>query len=36
MKAQSQSGAASGVPGVAMPKTTEVIVIQTPRAGRNP
>ena len=28
-EAQSQSGAASGVPGVAMPKTTEVLVIET-------
>ncbi len=28
--AQSQSGAASGVPSVAIPKTTEVLVIQTP------
>lgn len=31
--AQSQSGAASGVPSIAIPKTTEVIVIQTPRQG---
>jgi hypothetical protein len=31
--AQSQSGAASDVPSVAIPKTTEVIVIQTPRQG---
>src|SRR6266851_9775092 len=31
--AQSQSGAASGVPSVAIPKTTEVIVIQTPKQG---
>ena len=31
--AQSQSGAASGVPSVAIPKTTEVLVIQTPRQG---
>src|SRR6195256_1151391 len=29
--AQSQSGAASGVPSVAIPKTTEVLVIQTPK-----
>jgi len=36
MKAQSQSGAASGVPSVAIPKTTEVIVIQTPRQGVTP
>ena len=33
MKVQSQSGVASGVPSVAIPKTTEVIVIQTPRQG---
>src|SRR5580704_11669156 len=31
--AQSQSGAASGVPSVAIPKTTEVLVILTPRKG---
>ena len=31
--AQSQSVAASGVPSVAIPKTTEVLVIQTPRQG---
>src|SRR3979409_979094 len=31
--AQSQSGAASGVPSVAISKTTEVLVIQTPRQG---
>ena len=31
--AQSQSGAASGVPSVAIPKTTAVLVIQTPRQG---
>ena len=31
--AQSQSGAASGVPSIAIPKTTEVLVIQTPRQG---
>src|SRR5258707_10685338 len=31
--AQSQSGAASGVPSVAIPKSTEVLVIQTPRQG---
>jgi hypothetical protein len=30
---QSQSGAASGVPSVAIPKTTEVLVIQTPKQG---
>jgi len=29
--AQSPSGAASGVPSVAIPKTTEVLVIQTPK-----
>ena len=34
--AQSQSGAASGVPSVAIPKTTEVLVIQTPRQGVTP
>jgi len=31
--AQSQSGAASGVPSVAIPKTTAVLVIQTPKQG---
>jgi hypothetical protein len=31
--AQPQSGAASGVPGVAIPKTTEVLVIQTVKQG---
>src|SRR5690348_5206036 len=31
--AQSQSGAASGVPSVAIPKTTEVLVIQTVKQG---
>ena len=31
--AQSQSGGASGVPSVAIPKTTEVLVIQTARQG---
>ena len=36
MKAQSQSGAVLGVPSVAIPKTTEVIVIQNPRQGVNP
>ncbi len=30
---QAQSGAASGVPSVAMPKTTAVLVIQTPKQG---
>jgi hypothetical protein len=34
--AQSQSGTASGVPSVAIPPTTEVIVIQTPRQGVTP
>jgi hypothetical protein len=33
--AQSQSGG-SGVPSVAIPKTTEVIVIETPRQGVTP
>src|SRR5215472_14535031 len=32
---QSQSGAASGVPSVAIPKTTEVLVIETPKEGCN-
>ncbi|MBV8830439.1 MAG: hypothetical protein JO108_14535 [Acidobacteriaceae bacterium] len=31
--AQSQSGAASGVPSVAIPKTTGVLVIQTAKQG---
>jgi hypothetical protein len=31
--AQSQSAVAPGVPSVAIPKTTEVLVIQTPRLG---
>jgi len=31
--AQPQSGSASGVPSVAIPKTTGVLVIQTPRQG---
>ena len=31
--AQSQSGAASGLPSVAIPKTTEVLVIETPKQG---
>src|SRR6476660_10316951 len=31
--AQSQSGVAPGVPSVAIPKTTEVLVIQTPKQG---
>ena len=31
--AQSQSGPTSGVPSIAIPKTTEVLVIQTPKKG---
>jgi hypothetical protein len=34
--AQSQSGAASGVPSVAIPPTTEVLVILTPKQGVTP
>src|SRR5215469_16476062 len=34
--AQSQSGVASGVPSVAIPKTTEVLVIQTAKRGLDP
>jgi uncharacterized protein YbjT (DUF2867 family) len=34
--AQPQSGVASGVPSVAIPKTTEVLVIQTARQGVTP
>jgi hypothetical protein len=34
--AQSQSGGASGVPSVAIPKTTEVLVIETPKQGVTP
>ena len=34
--AQSQSGVASGVPKVAIPKTTEVMVIQTAKHGVTP
>jgi hypothetical protein len=34
--AQSQSGAASGVPSIAIPKTTAVLVILTPRKGVTP
>jgi len=34
--AQSQSGAASGPPSVAIPKTTEVLVIQTAKQGITP
>jgi len=33
---QSQSGGASSVPSIAIPKTTEVIVIETPRQGVTP
>lgn len=31
--AQSQTGAASGGPGIAVPKTTAVLVIETPKQG---
>ena len=31
--AQSQAGATSGVPGIAIPKTTAVLVIETPKQG---
>ena len=34
--AQSQSGAGSGVPSVAIPKTTAVLVILTPKPGVTP
>jgi hypothetical protein len=34
--AQSQSGGASGVPSVAVPKTTAVLVIETPKPGVTP
>jgi hypothetical protein len=34
--AQSQSGAASGVPSMAIPKTTAVLVILTPKQGVTP
>jgi hypothetical protein len=34
--AQSQSGVASGVPSVAIPKTTEVLVIQSAKQGVTP
>ena len=34
--AQSQSVGASGVPSVAIPKTTEVLVIETPKQGVTP
>jgi hypothetical protein len=33
---QSQSAGGSGVPSIAIPKTTEVIVIETPRQGVTP
>ena len=35
-KEQEQSGGASGVPAVAIPKTTGVLVIQTAKRGVNP
>jgi hypothetical protein len=34
--AQSQSGVASGVPSLAIPKTTEVLVIENPKKGVTP
>ena len=34
--AQSQSGAASGLPSAAIPKTTAVLVIETPKKGVTP
>src|SRR5215472_254946 len=34
--AQSQSGSASGVPSIAIPKTTTVLVIETPKKGVTP
>ncbi|PYV63130.1 MAG: hypothetical protein DMG95_07770, partial [Acidobacteria bacterium] len=34
--AQSQSGAGSGVPSVAIPKTTAVLVIETPKQRVTP
>jgi hypothetical protein len=34
--AQTQSGGASGVPSIAIPKTTAVLVIETPRQGVTP
>ncbi|HYM74906.1 MAG TPA: hypothetical protein VE377_02920 [Candidatus Dormibacteraeota bacterium] len=34
--AQSQSGGASGVPSIAIPKTTAVLVIETPKQGVTP
>lgn len=33
---QTQSAGGSGVPGIAIPKTTEVIVIETPKQGVTP
>lgn len=32
-QAQSQAARASGVPGIAIPKTTEVLVVETPKQG---
>src|SRR5947207_2030009 len=34
--AQSQSGSASSVPSIAIPKTTAVLVVQTPKKGVTP
>jgi len=34
--AQSQSGGGSGVPSIAIPKTTAVLVIETPKPGVTP
>ena len=34
--AQSQSGGASSVPSIAIPKTTAVLVIETPKPGVTP
>ena len=34
--AQSQSGGTSGVPSIAIPKTTAVLVIETPKPGVTP
>jgi hypothetical protein len=34
--AQSQSGTGSGVPSIAIPKTTAVLVIETPKPGVTP
>ena len=34
--AQTQPAGGSGVPGIAIPKTTEVIVIETPKQGVTP